>query len=83
MLELIAAYGSHVLSGTMIVLVILGGFKWRFTWLWGLFSQLLWSIWIYASGEYGFLWMNAFMYVTYTYFHIRWERERRELLIAG
>lgn len=80
MLALIAEYGSNLISWSMIILVVLGGFKWRFTWLWGLFSQVLWTVWIYASGEYGFIWMNVFMYVAYTFFHIRWERERKAQL---
>lgn len=83
MLEFIAQYGSNALSVSMIILVILGAYKWRFTWLWGLFSQVLWSIWIYASGETGFIAMNAFMYVAYSFAHYQWERDRKKKLQAA
>ncbi|WP_305988100.1 hypothetical protein [Roseibium sp. MMSF_3544] len=78
MISLIAEHGSNVLSLSMIILVILGAYKWRWTWIWGLFSQVLWSIWIYASGETGFIWMNVLMYVAYSWAHYQWERDRKK-----
>lgn len=77
MIEFIAKYGSNALSVTMILLVIFGAYKWRWTWIWGLFSQILWTVWIFASGEWGFIYMNLFMYVAYTFAHIKWERDRK------
>lgn len=78
MQSLIAEYGSWVLSASTIILTIMGGYKWRYTWAWGLFSLSLWLTWILVKGEYGLLPMNVVLWVAYAYNHYLWTREPKD-----
>lgn len=63
-----------VMSAITIYMTVLAGNKHRSAWLVGLFNQLLWLVWIVASGNFGFLPMNAALWIVYARNHMKWSR---------
>jgi len=72
MQNVVAAYLPWLLSAITIYTMFLAGSKKKHTWAVGLFSQLLWLIWIIASASWGLLPMNLALWVVYTRNHLKW-----------
>jgi hypothetical protein len=61
-----------LLSAITIYTMFLAGDRKSYTWLVGLFNQLLWLVWIIADEAWGLLPMNAALWFMYT--HYRWKQ---------
>lgn len=77
MREAIAEYLPWGLSALSLVMAWLTGNRHRRVWLFGLFIQCLWLLWVCASAKWGFLPLTAWLFVIYTRNHVKWERERK------
>lgn len=64
-----------LLSAITIWMTLLAGNKHPKAWLVGLVNQLLWLLWIVASGSYGLLPMNIALWLVYGRNHLRWQKE--------
>lgn len=49
-----------VMSFFSITALWLAGRKYKYTWYFYIFAELIWTIWIFAAGQWGFLPMNLF-----------------------
>lgn len=67
-------YMPWLMSAITIYMTVLAGNKNRHAWLIGLFNQALWLVWILATKNYGFLPMNAALWVVYARNHWKWRR---------
>lgn len=85
MREFITFYLPWLMSAWTIALNLLAGNKVPWAWTFGLASQALWSLWILASGQWGFLPMNIMLWVVYYRNHRLWMRgyEEREVWIKA
>lgn len=75
MRETIAIYLPWVLSAITIWMTLLAGNKHRLAWLVGLGNQLLWLIWIVATGTWGLIPLNVALWIVYGRNHLKWQRE--------
>lgn len=76
MRDLIVTVLPWILSGVTIAMTWLAGNKHRRAWALALGGQLLWLIWILASGSWGLLPMNAALWIVYYRNHVRWQDEK-------
>lgn len=74
MLESIRLYLPWVMSAVTIWMTLLAGNKHRSAWMIGLGNQLLWLVWILATGAYGLLPMNAALWIVYGRNHLKWRK---------
>ena len=72
MSEAIRLYLPWFMSAVTIWMTLLAGNKHRSAWLIGLGNQLLWLVWIVATGAYGLLPMNAALWIVYGRNHLKW-----------
>jgi hypothetical protein len=72
--EVIAVYLPWLLSGLSIWMTILAGNLHRSAWMIGLASQALWLVWIVVTETWGFLPLNAALWVVYARNHLKWNR---------
>lgn len=74
-MTLVQQYLPWLMSAITIYMTLLAGNKHRKAWVLGLFNQLLWLIWIVATGTWGFLPMNIALWAVYARNHFKWNRE--------
>ena len=74
MAKFIVDYLPWLLSAITIWMTLLAGNLSRYAWAVGLFNQLLWLIWIAASGTWGMLPMNLALWAIYFRNHVKWSR---------
>jgi len=65
-------YIPYILSALTILMFFLAGNKNKYTWMVGLFNQMLWLMWIILSGTWGLLPMNIALWIIYFRNHIKW-----------
>jgi len=70
----ITVYLPWFLSLITIWLNILAGEKKQSAWLVGLVGQLLWSVWIIVSENYGFVPLNIMLWLIYARNHYLWNK---------
>jgi len=58
----IVNYLTYILSLITIVSAVLAGNDNKHAWSLGMFNQLLWLVWIFATNNWGLLPMNAFLW---------------------
>jgi hypothetical protein len=68
-------YLPWLMSAITIYMTILAGNKSRHAWAIGLANQALWLGWILATKNYGFLPMNAALWIVYSRNHIKWKSD--------
>lgn len=73
-MDLIRAYLPWLLSAITIWMTVLAGNKHRSAWIIGIANQALWLFWICASSAWGFLPMNAALWIVYSRNHLKWNR---------
>ena len=66
----------YLLSAITIYMTVLAGNKHRCAWAVGLFNQALWLTWIVYTKSWGFLPMNAVLWVVYARNHAKWTFEK-------
>lgn len=71
--QIIVKYLPYLLSANTIYLMLLAGNKKRSAWLFGLFGQLAWLVWILLSESYGLLPMNIALWVVYGRNYLKWK----------
>lgn len=74
MLEIALKYIPWIISASTIVAVIIQGNMHPKAWLITIANQSLWLLWIVLSQEWGFLPLNAAMWVVAIRNHIKWTR---------
>jgi hypothetical protein len=74
MIELIANNLPWLLSIITIWMNVLAGNKTSWAWLVGIINQLLWLVWICAASKWGFLLMNAALWIVYSRNHFKWRK---------
>jgi hypothetical protein len=74
MRSLIIVYLPWLLSCMTIVSSWLTGNKNKFGWIVALASQALWLVWIFASRNWGFLPLNAMLWIVYVRNYRAWSR---------
>jgi hypothetical protein len=70
----IVEYLPWLLSCITIWMTLMAGNLHRNAWLIGLGNQFLWLVWIGAAGTWGFLPLNAALWVVYMRNHLRWSK---------
>jgi len=73
MKNLIIDYLPWFLSAITIYMTILAGNMNRNAWLIGLCNQVLWLLWILASGTWGLIPLNITLWVVYFRNHMKWK----------
>lgn len=71
---MIENYLPYILSAITIYMFLLAGNKRKYTWLIGLFNQLLWLIWIITINAWGLLPMNIALWIVYFRNHLKWNK---------
>ena len=66
-----------VLSAVTIWMTVLAGNKHRHAWAIGLGNQMLWLVWIVASGTWGLIPMNLILWMIYARNHLKWDHDAR------
>lgn len=66
------------MSAITIATMWLAGSRWRWTWALSLGNQALWLIWIIATRNWGFLPMNACMWIVSVRNHLKWQPGGKE-----
>lgn len=76
MRETVITYMPWLLSSLTIVMMVLVGNLWRWSWVFGLGGQVLWLTWIICTGPtaYGFLPLTLALFVIYARNHIKWKK---------
>lgn len=74
---LVRDYLPWVLSGITIQQTLMAGSLHPQAWLVGLGNQLLWLLWICATGSWGFLPLNIALWIVYGRNHWKWSTESR------
>lgn len=74
----IVEYLPWGLSALSLVNSWMNGNRWRNVWLFGLFIQCLWLLWVLASGLWGFMPLTASLFFVYARNHLKWRREEAE-----
>lgn len=72
MSELIRIYLPWLLSAITIWMTLLAGNLHRNAWLVGLGNQLLWLVWIIATGTWGLIPLNIALWIVYARNHFKW-----------
>jgi len=70
--EAIRIYLPWLLSAITIWMTLLAGNLHRNAWLVGLANQLLWLVWIVATGTWGLIPLNVALWVVYGRNHLKW-----------
>jgi hypothetical protein len=73
---MIAAYLPWLLSAITVWTMWAAGSGWRHTWTLSLVNQLLWLVWIIASGTWGLLPSNLALWVVSERNRRRWRARR-------
>ncbi|WP_158669924.1 hypothetical protein [Bradyrhizobium guangdongense] len=74
MTEAIRIYLPWLLSAITIWMTLLAGDLHRNAWLVGLGNQLLWLIWIIATGTWGLIPLNIALWIVYGRNHWKWAK---------
>lgn len=77
MRDAIRDYLPWLLSAITIWMTLLAGNIHRSAWLVGLFGQLLWLVWIVATGTWGLIPLNIALWIVYARNPMKWRREAR------
>lgn len=70
----IQVYLPYVLSAITITQIVMAGNKHKNAWALGLINQAFWLLWIIWTQNWGFMPMNAAIWVVYIRNHIKWNR---------
>ena len=70
--QIIIKYLPYLLSANTIYMMILAGNKRKGAWLFGLFGQLAWLVWIVLTKSWGLLPMNLALWVVYGRNYFKW-----------
>lgn len=70
--NIIVEYLPWLLSAITIWMTVLAGNKHPSAWLFGLFAQAGWLLWIVATGTWGFIPMNLALWFVYGRNHLKW-----------
>lgn len=73
--EFITNYVPWGLSAVTLWMTLLAGNKHRNAWLVGMFNQMAWLGWIMVSKNWGFLPMNAGLWLVYFRNHVKWNEK--------
>lgn len=71
---MIVTYLPWLLSAITIWMTVLAGNKHPLAWFIGLVNQALWFVWILAAEEWGFIPMNAALWIVYARNHFKWNQ---------
>jgi len=71
-------YLPWLMSAITIYMTVLAGNKSKFAWAVGLFNQALWLTWIVSTASWGFLPMNAALWIVYARNHFKWNEITKE-----
>lgn len=74
MRDAITNYLPWLMSAVTIVAIEMQGRKWPRAWALSLAGQGFWFVWIWASGQWGFMPMAAVLCFQYARNHLRWNR---------
>lgn len=66
-------YFPYVLSLATVYMTLLQGRKEPSSWVIGLINQVGWTTWILLSGNYGFLLLNAALWILYARNYMLWK----------
>ena len=72
-------YLPWIMSAITIYMTVLAGNKSNYAWAVGLFNQALWLTWIVSTASWGFLPMNAALWVVYARNHFKWNTALKEI----
>lgn len=75
MVQWIVSYLPWLLSLISIWMTVMAGNKHPNAWLIGLGNQLLWLVWILCANAWGFIPLNAMLWIAYGRNHLKWKRE--------
>ena len=70
-------YLPWLMSAITIYMTVLAGNKSKHAWAVGLFNQALWLLWIVVTQSWGFLPMNAALWVVYARNHFNWNKHEQ------
>lgn len=73
MKETLITYLPWILSANTLYLTLLAGNKKKNAWLFGLFGQALWLIWILLTQSWGLMPMNIGLWIVYGRNYIKWK----------
>lgn len=76
-------YLPWLMSAITIYMTVLAGNKSKYAWAVGLFNQALWLFWIVSTSSWGFLPMNAALWIVYWRNHFKWKADRAALEKEG
>ena len=66
-----------LLSALTVWMTLLAGNRHPSAWLVGLVNQALWLVWIFVSSSWGFVPLNAALWIVYGRNHLKWREENR------
>ena len=72
MKQIIITYLPYFLSANTIYTMFLAGNKNRGAWIFGLFGQLAWLVWIILTNTWGLLPMNIALWIVYVRNYLKW-----------
>jgi hypothetical protein len=73
--QLVVDHMPWLMSAVTIYMTILAGDKRPAAWLVGLANQLLWLVWIIATATWGFIPLNAALWVVYARNYAKWRAQ--------
>lgn len=82
-MSFIAQHGSWLLASLTLIMMIALGLEKRWGWMLGLWSQLAWAVWVYATQNWGFIPLTGALTIVYYLNWKRWSTKMPEDLTLG
>lgn len=67
----------YLLSVLTLLLMYLAGIKWRWTWIYGLLSQVCWTTWYIAAEAWGLMPLTVCLTIIYLKNHFSWNPQHK------